>query len=262
MIRFIACDLDGTLLNSRKELPDGLKTTVDRLNRRGVVFAPASGRQYFKVREQFEPISMNFMYIAENGAYVVMDGRVIVRDCLDSGTARDVIKRARRMPGVYPVLCCEDSAYVERGGQGISEVKKYYKRLDTVSDLIDYCETKNILKIAIFTYGDAYEEIFKKLPEYTGKAQVIVSGANWVDVMKNGVSKGSAVRKIQQICGYAKDECMCFGDYLNDFEMLHECGESFAMANAHEQLRRAAKHIAPSNDENGVIKVISEWFDL
>ena len=262
MIRFIACDLDGTLLNSRKELPAGLKKTVDRLHQKGVVFAPASGRQYYKVREQFEPISMNFMYIAENGAYVVKDGRVIVRDCLDSETAKDVIKRARRMPGVYVVLCCEDCAYVERDGHGIGEVKKYYHRLDTVPDLIDYCDTKHILKIALFTYNSAYDNIFKKLPEYSGKAQVILSGKNWVDVMKNGVSKGSAIKKIQQVCGYEKEECMCFGDYLNDFEMMCECGESFAMANAHEHLQSVAKHIAPSNDENGVIKVISEWFGV
>ena len=261
MIRFIACDLDGTLLNCRKELPNGLKEIIDRLNRKGVVFAPASGRQYYQLKAQLEPVSRNFMYIAENGAYVVMDEKIIVRDCLDAGTAMDVIKRARRMPGVYPVLCCEDSAYVERSGQGISEVKKYYRRLDTVPDLIDYCETKNILKIAIFTYGNAFDDIFKKLPAYE-RAQVIVSGENWVDVMKTGVSKGSAVKKIQEVCGYEKDECMCFGDYLNDLEMLHECGESFAMANGHEQLRMAAKHIAPSNEENGVIKVISEWFNV
>ncbi len=261
MIKFIACDLDGTLLNSRKELPTGLKHTVGKLNRQGVVFAPASGRQYFTLTEQLEPVSRNFMYIAENGAYVVMDGKVIVRDCMSSETAIDVIKRSRRMPGVYPILCCEDCAYVEWAGKGIGEVKNYYKRLDMVSDLIDYCTTKNILKIAMFTYGDAYENIFKKLPEYKD-AQVIVSGANWVDVMKAGVSKGSAVKKIRQICGYSKDECMCFGDYLNDLEMINECGESYAMANGHARLRETAKHIAPSNDENGVIKVISERFGV
>ena len=51
MIKFIACDLDGTLLNSKKELPAELKQTVERLNKIGVVFAPASGRQYYKVLE-------------------------------------------------------------------------------------------------------------------------------------------------------------------------------------------------------------------
>ncbi len=263
MIKFIACDLDGTLLSSQKELPEGLKSTVDKLNRKGVIFAPASGRQYYKVLEQFERISPNFMYIAENGAYVIKDGRVIVRDCLDAGTASDVIKRTRRLTGVYPILCCEDCAYMEINcGITIDEVRKYYKRLESVGNLLDYCYTKNILKVAVFTFNDAYEDIYKKLPEYTGLAQVILSGKNWVDVMKHGVSKGSAIKRIQEVCGFTRDECMCFGDYMNDYEMLCECGESYAMENAHEDLKRAAKHIAPSNDDNGVIKVISERFDL
>ena len=95
MIKFIACDLDGTLLNSSKELPRDLRATVERLNKIGVTFAPASGRQYYKVLEQFEPISRNFMYIAENGAFVIKDGEVIVRDCLSGAVALDVKKRTR-----------------------------------------------------------------------------------------------------------------------------------------------------------------------
>ena len=113
MIKFIACDLDGTLLNSSKELPRDLRATVERLNKIGVTFAPASGRQYYKVLEQFEPISRNFMYIAENGAFVIKDGEVIVRDCLSGAVALDVIKRTRKLPSVYPILCCEDCAYME-----------------------------------------------------------------------------------------------------------------------------------------------------
>lgn len=263
MIKFIACDLDGTLLNSKKEMPKELRYTIKKLRELGVIFAPASGRQYYKVLEQFEPISRDFMYIAENGAYVVKDSGVIVRDCLDAESAADVIKRARKLPGVYPILCCEDCAYMEKaGGLSIDEVGKYYSRLEYAADLLDYCETKNILKVAVYSGRDAFEDIYKKLPEYTGKAQVILSGQNWVDVMKNGVSKGSAIRKIQKVCGIGHDECMCFGDYLNDYEMMFECGESFAMANAHEELKKVAKHIAPSNDENGVIRTIEQWFRI
>ena len=81
MIKFIACDLDGTLLNSSKELPRDLRATVERLNKIGVTFAPASGRQYYKVLEQFEPISKKFYVYSRKRAFV-MDGEVIVRDCL------------------------------------------------------------------------------------------------------------------------------------------------------------------------------------
>lgn len=104
MIKFIACDLDGTLLNSSKELPRDLRATVERLNKIGVTFAPASGRQYYKVLEQFEPISRNFRYIAENGAFVIKDGEVIVRDCLSGAVALDGYKKNEKIAECLPQL--------------------------------------------------------------------------------------------------------------------------------------------------------------
>ena len=91
---------------------------------------------------------------------------------------------------------------------------------------------------------------------------MILSGEHWVDVMKPGVHKGAAMRGLQKMLGIAPSECMAFGDYLNDCELLESAGESYAMANAHPLLKAQAKHIAPSNDDNGVIRVIREVFGI
>ena len=74
--------------------------------------------------------------------------------------------------------------------------------------------------------------------------------------MKPGVNKGCAMRGIQQKLGISAAECMAFGDYLNDIELLRTAGESYAMANAHEQLAALAKYRCPSNDEDGVCRTI------
>ena len=55
---------------------------------------------------------------------------------------------------------------------------------------------------------------------------------------------------------------MAFGDYLNDIELLRTAGESYAMANAHEQLAALAKYRCPSNDEDGVCRTIRAVFGL
>ena len=91
---------------------------------------------------------------------------------------------------------------------------------------------------------------------------VILSGEHWVDVMKPGVNKGCAMRGIQQKLGISAAECMAFGDYLNDCELLQAVGESYAMENAHPALKALARHIAPSNDENGVMRVVRERLGL
>ena len=67
-IRLIAADMDGTLLDSRKQLPEGLFPLVRALHERGVRFAPASGRQFYTLYEQFGEIADELMYISENGA--------------------------------------------------------------------------------------------------------------------------------------------------------------------------------------------------
>ena len=68
-IKLIAADMDGTLLSSRKQLPKGFFPLVRTLKKIGVRFAPASGRQYYNLYEQFGEIADELMYISENGGY-------------------------------------------------------------------------------------------------------------------------------------------------------------------------------------------------
>ena len=67
MIKFIAADLDGTLLNSSHALPDGFMELVEKLYDMGITFAAASGRQYYGVEKLFMPVRDKMMFIAENG---------------------------------------------------------------------------------------------------------------------------------------------------------------------------------------------------
>jgi hydroxymethylpyrimidine pyrophosphatase-like HAD family hydrolase len=80
--------------------------------------------------------------------------------------------------------------------------------------------------------------------------------------MKPGVNKGRAMRMLQEIKGVSPDACMAFGDYLNDLEMLQSVTESYAMENALDEIKRVSKHIAPPNDENGVMRVVKERFGV
>ena len=57
-------------------------------------------------------------------------------------------------------------------------------------------------------------------------------------------------------------DTMAFGDYLNDFELLSEAGLAYAMENGHPDLKRIADRIAPSNDQNGVVRAITAYFGL
>ena len=104
-----------------------------------------------------------------------------------------------------------------------------------------------IVKFSEITLGMAYRE---RDPE-TGRWH---GGFYWY--VRRGLGKGVAVGFMCDNLHITPAQCMAFGDYLNDVELLRSVGESYAMANAHERLKKVAKHVCPSNDEDGVCRTI------
>lgn len=265
MIKLIACDMDGTLLDSQKRLPGDLRQVIDALRAQGTQFAVASGRQYAALRRDLEPYAQDMLYICENGALVMHRGERLFIDPLSPGDLADIVSAARGLEGVYPVICRAESALVEETAspEFIRNMCMYYPSVHVVSDLRAHCGHDDVCKVAFFDEGDAQTHELPALEEKLGgRLAVILSGEHWVDVMKPGVNKGRAMEGVQRRLGIAPEECMAFGDYLNDCEMLESVGESYAMENAHPKLKAMASYIAPTNDEDGVMCVIRERFGL
>ena len=86
----------------------------------------------------------------------------------------------------------------------------------------------------------------------------MVSGKLWVDINNKGVNKGYALEKIQKDENISFEETMVFGDYLNDLEMMGKAYYSYAMENAHDDLKKVSRFIAKSNNNNGVVEAIKE----
>ena len=86
----------------------------------------------------------------------------------------------------------------------------------------------------------------------------MVSGDSWIDIANASANKGAGIAAIQRKYQIKPEECMAFGDYLNDVELLKSCGESYCMENGHPRLKEIARHIAPSNNECGVMQVINQ----
>lgn len=263
-IRFVAADMDGTLLDSRKQLSPRFFPVLRQLLRRGVVFAAASGRQYDSLLRTFETLKGDILFISENGAMVMQGGRCVCFYELPADVAAAALRLVRARPGTMPVLCCEDGAYIEDGDPVfLQNVTPYYTRCARVDDLLETAARKRVCKLAVFDMGDAETGVFPLLHEGFGtRTEVCLSGAHWTDLMPLGVSKGRAVHACQQRLGIEAARCMAFGDYLNDIEMLRACGESYAMGNAHPQVKAVCRHTAPTNDEDGVVRVLCETFGL
>lgn len=264
-IRLIACDMDGTLLDDDHAVHEDFWPLIDVLHSRGITFCPASGRQYYNLLERFEPIASEIVFIAENGTFVVRDGKELSSDCLDRQVARELIGVARSLTqggaNVGAVLCGKASAYIERNDPPFrSEVDKYYHRLEVVENLDDVVD--DVLKVAIFDFVSSEKVSAPAFSAFETSHQVVVSGQHWLDVMDRHANKGSGIRHIQESLGISRDQTMVFGDFLNDLEMMDEATYSFAMANAHPELAKRARFRAPENTENGVVRTIKSVLAL
>ena len=88
------------------------------------------------------------------------------------------------------------------------------------------------------------------------------AGSYWNASTGSGVTKGAALQGLQERMGITPAETMAFGDYDNDISMLQHAEFSYAMENASERVRQQAKHIAPANTKNGVVRVLCETLGI
>ncbi|MFC4060877.1 Cof-type HAD-IIB family hydrolase [Planomonospora corallina] len=264
-IRLIVTDMDGTLLDDNGRVPQDLWPLLARLRERGVLFCPASGRQYASLAVQFKDALDGTVFIAENGAFVVRDGQEVSSDHLEPPFVREVVLAARDLAAdgvdVGAVVCGKRTAYIERTDPAfLAEAVKYYALLTPVDDLTAVGD--EIIKIALFDFGTAEHSTAPALKPFDETHQVVVSGEHWVDVMHTDTGKGAAVRRLQRELGITPAQTMVFGDYLNDLGMLDTAEWSFAMTNAHPEVIGRARHLAPSNNEQGVLRVIGQVLGL
>lgn len=263
-IKLIAADMDGTLLDSQKRLPDGLFPLIRALRARGVRFAPASGRQYYTLYDQFGEIADELIYISENGTMVCDGAEVLTFEAMPTDEVCRAVETVRALPGAYAIVSARDGGFYEDEDDEdfLINIAHYSVRRTRVPDLLEFCRREPVCKVALYCKGQAEQVLLPAFRPFMGTSEVALSGEDWVDLMRPGMSKGLA---LGALCGKLRitpDECMAFGDYLNDLELLQAAGESYAMANGHETLKAAAKHICPSNDEDGVCRTIRQVFGL
>ncbi|GGA66161.1 haloacid dehalogenase [Pseudoclavibacter endophyticus] len=268
-VRLVAVDMDGTLLDGDGELPDGLWEVLEALRARGIAFAPASGRQYAALRDHFDRVSDGMVFLAENGSYVVRDGRELASRTIEPGTAAEAVRLAREVGEAHAdcgvVLCGKRSAYVERTDDRFLEAAMpYYLELARVPDLLAHdgpLAHDEIVKVAVFELHDAEPNVLPAM-QRLGGAQVVLSSRHWVDIMVAGTNKGAALRQLRDELGITRDQTMAFGDFRNDLEMLAEARFSVAMAGAHPDVVRAASYLAPPNTDRGVLRALDASLGL
>ena len=157
MIKFVATDLDGTLLDGERRLPEAIFPLIRQLERLGVLFAPASGRQYANVKKLFEPVANDVLFICENGALVKYRGKTLHLSPIRDRDALDAYIEDTAMPFFrYAMLS--------------------YTNCKKVENLENVIGKEDICKIAVYDEIAAAENCIKVLPQRLPNLRTILSG--------------------------------------------------------------------------------------
>ncbi|TBV24827.1 Cof-type HAD-IIB family hydrolase [Meridianimaribacter sp. CL38] len=257
-VKLVVTDMDGTLLNSKGEVSDNFYSIFKELKHHNIHFIAASGRQYHSIIDKLHDIKDEITVIAENGGIAKQGKTQLLSNYFPIEVIHQLIVLLRTIDDAHIVLCGENYAYVEsKDDDFIFMFSEYYTQFKLVEDLTEVLDD-NFLKIAVYSFGGSEEFVYPHVKNYENDLQVKISGNNWLDLSHINTNKGYALQQIQTTLGISKAETMVFGDYNNDLEMLQLADYSFAMKNAHPNVKKVAKFETKSNDEGGVEFILKQ----
>lgn len=256
-IKMVVTDMDGTLLNSKHEVSERFFELFKKLKERNILFVAASGRQYHSIIDKLAPIKNDIVVIAENGGFAMQNGTELLSTPLPNTAKNSVLEILESVPNIHPVLCGKNYAHIRSDSSMFEEkLREYYTEYEVLDDLKAF--EGEILKIAIYNYESSEKYIYPHVAHLEGDLKVKISGQNWVDISSPDAHKGFALQKVQKLNNIKPEETLVFGDYNNDLEMLALADFSFAMENAHPNVKEAANYATSSNDNFGVERILEK----
>jgi len=271
MIRLIALDIDGTLLDSEGRIPEANRDAVARAIDAGVEVALATGRRYDFARPIFESLPGPLTLIVSNGAIVkTREGDTLMRSLLPRDIAKSVLTRVPEH---------RDSAAVVfdrvREGQVVFEAidwehprhaRFYSANRPFLSEVrpLERCLTEDPIQVMFSGGCIPMRALFEQLRSGADEFSVALTeyehrDFSLVDVVRAGCSKGSALREWSERRGFGRSEVMAMGDNLNDLQMLEFAGTPVLMGNALAELKARGWAVSGANDEAGVAQAIHRF---
>ena len=286
MIKVIASDLDGTLLNENHALNERTIEAIHKAQEKGIRFMIATGRSFQQAMTVFEGVDVVCDYIVSSGGEVRNPKKeILFSNYMDINECKKVYEVLSQ----YELVFLFNSNELDYGignteemeekmleqfhifhqtipKEEIKEIPLFKQMLEktvAVPDFQTLCDLNpQIVKMSAFSENvDMLKEIKQKLQSNSNLA-VVSSFPNNLEITDITAQKGPVLRKYIESLGYSMDEVMVFGDSLNDYSMLSmDFGATVAMENADSKLKRVAKYTTKSNVNDGVAYAIEKLLE-
>ena len=280
MIKLIASDMDGTLLNDKHKIDKETVVAIKKAEEAGIVFAISTGREYDTVKSVLKENNIKCQCVLMNGAeYRDEDGNIIQEINIEQNTATKIIhmlqeekvtariftnkgiyttdtKEEALKEMVYRTLSFEPQLTQEEAIE-IAKVQPYFTQLKFISNLDEFL--KSDMEIRKFVAFHNNTELITRMKKIIGEIEGIAVSSSFrdnIEITHITAQKGIILAKVAEKMGFKRDEVMVLGDSFNDYSMFTEFTETVAMENAIPEIKEIAKYITDTNDNLGVAKAI------
>ena len=260
--KFVAVDMDGTLLNSCGEITPATADAIRKLAENDVVFTVSTGRPIQGVEKYKELLGLTGPVITYNGAMIVNaeDNTVL----FEQGLLREDARKIWELGQTYNTTMCiwaGNRLYGNRLDERIHDYKKLSRVEPILAEDIETLLDIGITKILWYDEVERIESFLTQLsPELFCEVSYCTSKPAFLEFFSKKVSKAVAMEKIGELLGIAREEMVAIGDGLNDLSMIQYAGLGVAMGNAAKEVKENAQFITDTNDEEGVRKALEKFF--
>ena len=268
--KLIAFDLDGTLLDGKKDIPPENMAALTAAAEQGLIIVPATGRIYAGLPEPLKALPFLRWCVTVNGAYVydAWEDRPVFREDIPLEMTLRVIDYMEKNRLFYD--CYKDNwgymdrRFYERAVEFMPDkgILDLLVRLRTpVESLRSYVQDSGtgVQKLQMyFTDMEERARQLRLLPTLFPELAVTSSVRNNIELNWAAANKGAALEALCRQLGVKMEETVAFGDGTNDLTMLRAAGLGVAMANAAPEVKAAADRVTDDNEHAGVAKVINE----
>lgn len=231
MVKLIACDIDGTLLQGgERTISHAFFREARQLMDRGIVICAASGRQYSSLRSLFAPIADQIVYICENGSIVYGFGKILGKFPIDREVSLKLCRQILRRDECEVLISGADMSYLcPKSPQYIDHIRYFVGNKVTILDSPEQMP-EDFLKISAYCPSGAAQLEPIMVPRWQNQLHIAVAGQAWLDFTP--ADKGTGMQLLCNALSISPDDVMAFGDNYNDVPMLDLVGFPYIMSTA------------------------------
>lgn len=246
----IIVDLDRTLLHTDKSISPYTIDVLKKCQNRGLKVLVATARPLRAIQDYMQVIKFDAQTVS-NGARIIC-GNKKKEYSFKQEDVEYVLNILKKYPNLRITLETGDCAYSN------VPIEEYETIL--CDDLIEYAKEEGTLKLLVYSDdGLALDIVKNSLPK---DVYYTIAHGTLVQIMNNSATKWNGIKTMLEFIGCSPDETMYFGDDYDDIEAIQLCGMGIAVSNAIDEVKNAADYITESNDEDGVVKFLTQFLNL